>query len=107
MVVANGLAGAWALAAHRWVVLRSKALWVATALAQLTIFVQVILGVQLMRGRDSDAYGEHLLYGFSAAFAVAIIYSYRHQLGDKLYLLYGVGGLFIMGLGLRAMATVP
>ncbi len=42
--------------------------------------------------------------GFSAAFAVGIIYSYRGQLQDKVYLLYGFGGLFIMGLGLRLLA---
>jgi hypothetical protein len=35
--------------------------------------------------------------------AVAIIYSYRSQLKGKLYLLYGFGGLFLMGLGIRAM----
>ncbi len=107
MVVANGVVGVWALGAHRWPALRSKAMWVATAIAQLTIFVQVALGVQLIRGRDTDAYAEHMLYGFTAAFSVAIIYSYRNQLGDKLYLLYGFGGLFIMGLGLRGMVTVP
>jgi hypothetical protein len=35
--------------------------------------------------------------------AVAIIYSYRNQLKGKLYLLYGGGSLFLMGLGIRAM----
>jgi hypothetical protein len=34
---------------------------------------------------------------------VAIIYSYRHQLAQYLYLLYGLGGLFVMGLAIRAM----
>jgi hypothetical protein len=34
---------------------------------------------------------------------VAIIYSYRHQLEKYRYLLYGGGGLFLMGLGIRAM----
>jgi hypothetical protein len=38
-----------------------------------------------------------------AIMAVAIIYSYRHQLKNKTYLLYGFGGLFLMGLGIRAM----
>ena len=35
--------------------------------------------------------------------AVGIIYAYRYQLRDKIYLLYGGGGLFLMGLGIRAM----
>jgi hypothetical protein len=34
---------------------------------------------------------------------VAIIYSYRLQLKSRVYLLYGFGGLFLMGLGIRAM----
>jgi hypothetical protein len=34
---------------------------------------------------------------------VAIIYSYRSQLRHRVYLLYGLGGLFVMGLGIRAM----
>jgi hypothetical protein len=44
-----------------------------------------------------------VFYGFLAVFAVAIIYSYRTQLRNRLYLLYGLGGLFIMGLGIRAL----
>jgi hypothetical protein len=31
------------------------------------------------------------------------LFSYRSQLSDKLLLLYGFGGLFLMGLGIRAM----
>ena len=34
---------------------------------------------------------------------MAIIYSYRPQLRHRLYLLYGLGSLFLMGLGIRAM----
>ena len=35
--------------------------------------------------------------------SVAIIYSYRLQIAQYRYLLYGGGGLFLMGLGIRAM----
>jgi len=45
----------------------------------------------------------HMFYGFVAIIAVGIIYSYRQQLRHRLYLLYGLGGLFIMGLGIRAV----
>ena len=45
----------------------------------------------------------HLFYGFVAIIAVGILYSYRQQMRNRLYLLYGGGGLFIMGLGIRAM----
>ncbi|WP_426573229.1 hypothetical protein [Aquihabitans sp. McL0605] len=109
VIVANALVGVWALLAHKQERFRVPALWWATAAAEVAIFVQVILGVILVQGRKDaqDALGFHLLYGFSAAFSVAIIYSYRNQLGDKKYLLYGLGGLFIMGLCLRAVATLP
>lgn len=106
-VVSNGLVGCWALAAHRWPRFRTRPLWWATIVAEVAVFVQVVLGVIIIQGRNTDDYGMHVLYGFSSAIAVGILYSYRSQLADKQYLLYGVGGLFIMGLGLRAMTTLP
>ena len=106
MVVSNALVGCWALAAHRDERFRSRWLWWSTAVAELTVFVQVVLGVIVIQGRTEEDFGFHVLYGFSAAFAVAIIYSYRNQLAEKVYLLYGLGGLFIAGLGLRAMSIV-
>jgi hypothetical protein len=45
----------------------------------------------------------HAFYGFVGIIAIAVIYSYRAQLKGRTYLLYGFGGLFIMGLGIRAM----
>jgi hypothetical protein len=107
VVVGNGLAGAWALAAHRWEPARTPWLWRFTAAAELTIFVQVVLGVVMIQGRDTSAYGLHMFYGFIAAFSVAIVYSYRAQLQSQRYLLYGFGGLFLMGLGIRAMVLHP
>jgi hypothetical protein len=103
VIVANGLAGVWALLAHRDERFRVKQLWWFTAFAEIAVFVQVALGVVILQDHKGEDYGFHVLYGFSAAFAVGIIYSYRSQLKDKKYLLYGVGGLFIMGLGLRLL----
>ncbi|MGI8756064.1 MAG: hypothetical protein ACR2MB_09430 [Acidimicrobiales bacterium] len=107
VIVANGGAGAWALGAHRYSGLRHRALWVFTASAQVAVFVEVVIGVVLIQGRKTEPYQFHMLYGFTAAFTVAIIYSYRSQLRDQRYLLYGFGGLFLMGLGLRALAVGP
>ncbi|WP_421120445.1 hypothetical protein ACE2AJ_03725 [Aquihabitans daechungensis] len=104
VIVANGVAGAWALAAHRYEQFRVQPLWWFTALAEIAVFVQVALGVLILQDHEGEDFGFHLLYGFSAAFAVGIIYSYRSQLADKKYLLYGCGGLFIMGLGLRLLS---
>ena len=103
VIIGNALAGIWALAAHKLVSLRTRALWWYTALAQFTMFVQVILGV-IMVNRDKAVFPAfHAFYGFVAIIAIAIIYSYRAQLKGRVYLLYGFGGLFIMGLGIRAM----
>jgi hypothetical protein len=107
VITTNGIAGAWALAAHRIIRLRVKQLWWLTAVAQIAVFVQVVLGVALIQGLDTEAYQFHMLYGFTAAFAVAIIYSYRAQLQPHLYLLYGFGGLFVTGLAIRALEVGP
>ena len=103
VILANALAGLWALAAHRRPVLRSGALWITTAAAQVTVFVQAGLGSWIMVVEDRDAPDLHALYGFSALVAVGVAYSYRQQLRDHLCLLYGCTGLFLMGLGIRAV----
>lgn len=103
VIIANGLAGSWALGANRVEALRTRALWWFTILAQITVFVQVALGVALVNHDKLEFPAFHAFYGFVAIIAVAIIYSYRTQMKHKLYLLYGFGGLFIMGLGIRAL----
>jgi len=103
VVVGNGLAGLWALAAHWREELRSPALWIVTAVVEVAIFVQVGLGVAYQRADDLEPTPFHELYGFASLFAVGIIYAYRQQLKDRIYLLYGLGGLFLMGMGIRAM----
>ena len=103
MIAGNGVAGLWALAAGRLPALRAPALWWFTAFAQVAVLVQVCLGAGLVAGQDRQADQFHMFYGFVALMAVAIVYSYRQQLRHRLYLLYGFGGLFVMGLGLRAV----
>jgi hypothetical protein len=103
VIIGNALAGIWSLSAHKIVSLRTRALWWYIGVAQATMFVQVILGV-IMVNRDKAVFPAfHAFYGFVAIIAIAIIYSYRAQLKGRVYLLYGFGGLFIMGLGIRAM----
>jgi hypothetical protein len=48
-----------------------------------------------------------MFYGFVLLATIGIIYSYRQQLRHRLYLLYGFGGLFLMGLGIRALQVGP
>ena len=103
VIIGNALAGIWALSAHKVIALRSRALWWFTVCTQLSVFIQVILGV-IMVNRDKLEFPQfHAFYGFVAIIAIAIIYSYRAQLKSRVYLLYGFGGLFLMGLSIRAM----
>ena len=91
VIVANGLAGLWALAAHRWEQARHRVLWWFTGAAEVAVAVQAVAGSilynQLDRPKDL---GFHLLYGFSGLFAIVIVYSYRGQMEKYRYLLYGV-----------------
>ena len=103
VIIGNGLAGLWALGAHKLPSLRTRALWWFTGLVEITIFVQVALGVGLQTGEDIEPPAFHSFYGFVALFAVAILYAYRLQLRHRLYLLYGFGSLFVMGLSIRAL----
>jgi hypothetical protein len=107
VIVGNGLAGLWALGAIRRPALRHRTLWWFTAAAQLSAFVEVGIGVAMVAGNDVPDLQFHMFYGFVMLAAVGIIYSYRQQLRDRQYLLYGLGGLFIMGLGLRALQVGP
>jgi hypothetical protein len=70
---------------------------------EFAVFVQVGLGVGMVAGQKAEAPQFHMFYGFVAIVAIGIVYSYRYQLRDRVYLLYGGGGLFVMGLGIRAM----
>ncbi len=107
VVGANAAVGLWALAAHWSTGLRVPALWWATLVAQGLIAIQVIIGVIDMQSRDLEVNGVHLFYGFLPLFSVGIMYSYRQQLDHWRYLLYGFGGLFLMGLALRSMYISP
>lgn len=101
------MAGGWALAAN-WVPrLRTKALWRFTVAAQVAIFVQVVLGVVLLSEQNRETGQFHMFYGFVAIATVGIIYSYRSQLRAHRFLLYGFGGLFLMGLAIRALTLAP
>jgi hypothetical protein len=107
VVVANAAAGVWALGANWWRWLRGIALWIFVAIAELTIVVQIVMGVMVVKRYDLEVPRFHAFYGFVALIAVAIIYSYRVQMRHRLYLLYGLGSLFVMGLAIRAMVLAP
>jgi len=99
----NLVAAIWAFTAHKVEAARGRPFWIATGVAQVSVFVQVLLGVIAMQSETVQASDTHNFYGFLTIIAVAIIYSYRQQIIEWQYLLYGFGGLFLVGLGLRAI----
>lgn len=103
LILANGVAGLWALAAQRWPAARHPTLWILIVLAQVSTLLSALTGVLLIEVEGRVLSDFHALYGFSTIFAVAILYGYRRSafIGDRVYLLYGLGSLFIMGLGIR------
>jgi hypothetical protein len=107
MVISNAVAGAWGTAAHWITGLRRRELWLATGVAQLSVVLQVMLGVLVLRVDGLEVEQLHIVYGFVALASVGILYSYRQQIMAWQYLLYGLGGLFLMGMGIRGMFLVP
>ncbi len=107
MVLTNAVAGTWALAAHWRPGLRTKILWLVTALAQVSVAIQAILGVLVIQVDGREVEQLHVVYGFVALASIGILYSYRQQLIEWQYVLYGGGGLFLMGMGIRGMILAP
>ncbi len=103
VIIGNGMAGVWSLAAHWFESLRLRAMWWFITAMEIAIFIQVILGVWMYSYEKFAVKQFHMFYGFVAIIAIGILYSYRNQLRHRVYLLYGFGGLFLMGLGIRAM----
>lgn len=102
----NAVAGIWCLAAYRWPNVGGRPMWITVIVAQVSTFTQAVFGALLAKQEDIEINDMHMLYGFSAMVAVGIMYSYRGSpfMKGKSTLLYGFGGLFIMGLGLRNLA---
>jgi len=105
VIVANAVAGVWTLGADRVPRLRHPGLWWLTIGAEVAVFVEVALGAALVATSDHRAQQLHALYGFSALITVGLLYSYRASLQHRIFLLYGLGGLFLMGLALRAVQS--
>lgn len=103
VVVGNGVSGVWCLGAHWLPPLRVRAVWAAVVMVQASVFVQVAVGVWVVAVEGIPAPGIHMFYGFISLVVIAILYGYRVQLRAQQFLLYGFGGLFLMGLGIRSM----
>jgi hypothetical protein len=107
-IVANFLAGSYTLAAWKWPGLRNRFLWWPTIVAEAMMMIQVLLGVLLVSADDYKPPRFHMFYGFVAFITVGLLYSYKYVWKARgwMELAYGLGGLFIMGLGIRAVLQV-
>lgn len=102
VIFATGFAGAWATTAH-WVdAARAPLLWVAQHVAHGLVVSQVVVGSMIVGLGDIEPDQTHMFYGFLTFVGVGLIIGYRH-LSEYRYLLYGLGGLFVMGLSIRAL----
>lgn len=106
VIFVAGFAGAWATAAHWVEPLRTRAMWMAQHIFHALVAVQVAFGAIIVGFSDVDADQNHMFYGFLTFVGVSLIIGYRH-LSAYRYLLYGLGGLFIMGLAIRALLLSP
>ena len=107
-IVANFLAGVYTLIAWRVPRLRNRWLWWPTIIAEAMMLIQVFLGVLLVSVEHYEPPRFHMFYGFVAFIAIGLLYSYRYvwRAANRMELAYGLGGLFIMGLGIRALLVV-
>lgn len=106
-IVANAVAGVVMLAAWKLSAIRRPA-WILVIVAQVTMMVQVLLGVMLVTVEEFEPPRFHMFYGFVAFITVGLLYSYKYVWKARgwLELAYGIGGLFLMGLGIRAILQV-
>ncbi|MFM8304324.1 MAG: hypothetical protein ACKOA9_08515 [Actinomycetota bacterium] len=105
-IVANALAGVVLLVCWRVERWRGRWMWVPTIAAEAAMMLQVLIGVVLVSSDDYVVPRFHMFYGFVAFLTVGIAYSYRQQMRGRRELFYGLVGLFIMGLGIRAILQV-
>ncbi|MCZ7530633.1 MAG: hypothetical protein M5U31_09990 [Acidimicrobiia bacterium] len=106
-IAANALAGVVALLAWRVQGLRGRWVWGLTIGAEAAIMLQVLTGVILVSSGDYPNLERfHMFYGFVAFITVGLAYSYRYAMRGRLELMYGLVGLFLMGVGIRAVLQV-
>ena len=105
-IVLNALAGIYALAAYQWRRFRSKYVWWATIFAEVALMVQVAVGAILVASKDYTAPRFHMFYGFVAFLTVGLAYQYRNTMRGRREMFYGLVGLFLMGVGIRAVLQV-
>lgn len=105
-VVLNGIAGVVALVAWRIQRWRGRWLWILTIVAESLFMLDVVAGTVLVAAYKFKPAGIHMFYGFLVFLTVGLAFQYRDVMRGRTELLYGLVGLFLMGLGIRAVFNV-
>ena len=105
-IVANGIAGIIGLLAWKQPRFRGRYVWIVTIFAEGAIMLQVLTGVIMVSREDLVAPRFHMFYGFVAFITVGLAYSYRYAMKGKMEMWYGLVGLFLMGVCIRAVLQV-
>lgn len=108
---ANALAGVLLLIAWRVRGLqKSRWIWWPTIGAELALLLQVLVGTVIVATDSALAKGSgirfHMFYGFVAFITVGLAYQYRGYMRGRREFIYGLVGLFLMGVGIRAWMQV-
>lgn len=100
----NGVVGIWGVLLARQDDVPRAFYW-GVGLAIASLLVQVVVGVALMSGEETDPGNQHVFYGVLIAVTFAFAYIYRAQFRKRPALYYGLLLLFAMGLGIRGIMT--
>ncbi|HEY7137959.1 MAG TPA: hypothetical protein VIB48_23080, partial [Acidimicrobiia bacterium] len=83
---------------------------ISTIVAEAAILVQIVAGTIVVATHKELAKQNgirfHMFYGFVAFLTVGIAYQYRSSMRGRLEMFYGLVGLFLMGVGIRAVMQV-
>jgi hypothetical protein len=110
-IVANASAGLLLLLAWKVRPLqRQRWIWWCTIAAELALVLQVVVGAVVIASEPALGKGTgirfHMFYGFVSFITIGLAYNYRSHMTGRRELIYGLVGLFLMGLGLRAWMQV-
>ncbi len=105
-IVANAAAGLSGLTAWLRPTLRGPWVWVLTGLAQVALVIQVTTGAILESSESYQVARIHIFYGFVAFVTVGIVVASRDQMRGRQELFFGLAGLFLMGVALRAVQVI-
>jgi hypothetical protein len=100
-----GAVGLWGLALAVFRRTPGRVFAIAFGVAVTGMLAQVAMGVWAFSQDGINPGNQHVFYGVVIVFSLTFAYIYRAQLAKRPALSYGLLGLFIMGLGLRAIAN--